>query len=52
MLWNAQMSKVQIAVEWVFGDILKYFKFVDFKKKLKISLSPIGKNIYNLCFAT
>ena len=42
------MSSVQIAVEWVFGDILTYFSFLDLKKNLKIGLSPIGK-MYCIC---
>ena len=40
--FNASMSKVRSAVEWVFGDIVSYFAFLDFKKNLKINLSPIG----------
>jgi hypothetical protein len=27
----------------LFGDIINYFKFLDFKKNLKIGLSGIGK---------
>ena len=37
------MSQVRISVEWVFGDIINYFKFLDFKKNLKIGLSAVGK---------
>jgi len=37
------MSKVRVSVEWLFGDIITQFKFNDFKKNLKIGLSPIGK---------
>jgi hypothetical protein len=31
---------MRIAVEWLFGDIVNYFKFLDpdFKKKLKVRL--------------
>ena len=39
--WNR--SQVRIAVEWIFNDIVNYFKLLDFKKNLKIGLSPIGK---------
>ena len=46
--FNQSMSKVRIAVEWVFGDIVNYFKFTDFKKNLKIGLSAVGK-IYAVC---
>ena len=37
------MSAVRASVEWLFGEITKYFKFVDLKQQLKIRLSPIGK---------
>ena len=37
------MSSVSQAVEWIFGDIVNFFKFLDFKKNLKIGLSPVGK---------
>lgn len=33
--FNKSMSKVRIAVEWVFGDIINYFAFLDFKKKIE-----------------
>ena len=41
--WNQAMSKVRINVEWILGDIINYFKFLDFKKGLKLQLSAIGK---------
>ena len=41
--FNRSMSSVQVAVEWIFGDIMNYFKFMDFKKNLKIGLSQVGK---------
>ena len=46
--FNASMSPVRIAVEWVFADVLTYFGFVDFKKNLKIGLSLVGK-MYCIC---
>ena len=39
--YNTAMSTVRSSVEWLFGDIVNYFKFLDFKKNLK--LSSIGK---------
>ena len=39
--FNQSMSKVRISVEWVFGDIVEYFAFRDFKKDLKVGLSAI-----------
>ena len=41
--YNAAMSSVRISVEWLFGDIVNYFKFLDFKKNLKLGLSSVGK---------
>ena len=42
------MSGVRIGVEWVFGDIVNYFKFLDYKKNLKIGLLAVGK-MYIVC---
>lgn len=41
--FNASMSRVRVSVEWLFGEIITQFKFNDFKKNLKIGLSPIGR---------
>ena len=41
--WNKSMSEVRVSVEWTFGDIVNYFKFLDFKKNLKICLSAVSK---------
>ena len=46
--FNRAMSKVRIEVEWVLNDISNFFAFLDYKKNLKIGLSPIGK-IYLVC---
>lgn len=46
--FNKGMSSVRVSVEWLFGDIVEYFKFVDFKKNLKSRLSSVGK-MYNVC---
>ena len=35
--WNKAMSSVHVSVEWIFGDILNYFKYFDLKKVLKFS---------------
>ena len=34
--FNQSMSSVRVSVEWIFGDIINYYKFMDFKKNLKI----------------
>ena len=41
--FNTAMSSVRVSVEWLFGDVVNQFKFVDFKKNLKVALSPVGK---------
>ena len=46
--FNEAMSEVRVSVEWMFGTITNYYKFVDFKKQLKIGVSPVGK-IYLVC---
>ena len=46
--YHKAMKEVRVAVEWLFGEIKTYFKFVDFKTQLKVGLSSIGK-IYLLC---
>jgi len=45
---NKAMSAVRVSVEWLFGDIIDSFKFLDCKKSLKISLSCVGK-MYLVC---
>ena len=46
--YNKSMSDVRVAVEWLFGDVVNSFKFLDFKKNLKMGLSSIGK-MYIVC---
>lgn len=48
VMFNDFMSSVWVSVEWLFGDILNYLKFLDFKKNLKIGLSSVGK-AYVVC---
>ena len=40
---HRSISQVRVAVEWVFGDVANYCKFIEFKKNLKIGLRAIGK---------
>ena len=47
--FNKSMSNVRTSVEWLFGDIVEYFKFMDFKKNLKLGLSSIGSELYVVC---
>ena len=46
--FNKAMSKVRISVEWIFGDIINYFAFINFRNNLKIGLSAVGK-MYIVC---
>ena len=39
--FNTSMSVVRSSMEWLFGDVINYFKFLDFKKNLKIGLSAV-----------
>ena len=40
---NPTNDALRASVERLFGDIANYFKFVDYKKDLKIRLSSVGK---------
>ena len=42
--WNKSTNSVLVSVEWIFGDFKNYFKFLDFKKNLKMQLSAVGKS--------
>ena len=48
MNYNKAMSEVRVTVEWLFGIIKNYFKFIDFKKEMKLCLSTVGK-VYAVC---
>jgi hypothetical protein len=41
--FNRAMSSLRVSVEWLFGDVANSFKFIDFKKNLKLWLSAVGK---------
>ena len=46
--YHFDMSSVRVTVEWLFGDIINDFKFLDFKKNLEIGISCVGK-MYLVC---
>ena len=46
--YNAEMSSVRVTIEWLFGNIINDFKFLDFQKNLKIGMSSDEK-MYLLC---
>ena len=49
--YNNSMSSVRVYVEWLFGDIMDYFKFMDFKNNLKIGMSSISIVVYGIYIA-
>ena len=46
-LYNKAMSEVSVSVELLFGNIWNCFKFIDFKKQMKVHLSAFGKMYFN-----
>ena len=46
--FNQSMRQVRVSVDWVFGDVVNYFKVTDFKRNMKIGLSAVGKT-YIVC---
>lgn len=44
-LFNSKMSSVREAVEWKFKELKTLWAFIDFKKSLRIRLSPVGKYV-------
>ena len=45
---NEATSAAYASVEWLFGDIINDFNFLDFKENWKIGLSQVGK-MYIVC---
>ena len=41
--FNRLMSGARVCVEWGFGNIIRLWAFVDFKKNTKILLQPVAK---------
>ena len=37
------MSKVTVSLQWLFGDVENEFRFIDFKKNMKIGVSSTLK---------
>ena len=42
------MSSTFVSVEWTFGDIINYFKFLDLHQNLNMKLNAVGK-MYIMC---
>jgi hypothetical protein len=41
--FNSAMSEVRVSVEWNFGEITQYWKFLDFKQDMKVFLQPVAQ---------
>jgi len=41
--WNKQMSSVRESVEWLFGGVIKYWSFLDFRPSMKIFNFPVAQ---------
>lgn len=50
--WNSAMSSVRVSVEWIFKDIINYFKFLDLTVRSKSSTQCSGKNVHCLHFTS
>ena len=46
-IYSEAMSFVWSSVEWLFGDIVNYFKFLDFQKNLKFGFELSRENAYS-----
>ena len=42
-LRNLDLRALRVSVEWIFGCIKNYFKFIDFKSQQKINLGSVGR---------
>ena len=51
-LFSTSMSKARMSVEWIFGDVINDFKFLDFKKKLKDGFECCRRNVCCWCHIT
>jgi nuclease HARBI1 len=39
---NYRMSQVRVTVEWQFGQIIRLWAYVDFKKNMRVLVQPVG----------
>lgn len=39
---NTAMSKVRISVEWSYGEITRYFSYLDFKRQQQVGMTPVA----------
>ena len=46
--YNKAMSEVRVTVEWLFGNIRNYFKFIGFKKEMETLLKSCRKGLWRM----
>lgn len=46
--YNLAMSENRSSVEWLFGDVINYFKLLDFKKSEDWA-KQCEENVYGVC---
>ena len=46
--YNKAVSSVRVSVEWLFGLVKNYFKFIEFKQMQRTGMCPVGK-VYFVC---
>ena len=51
-VFNANMSRQRIAVEWGFGKLVTTFAFIDFHKTLELGLSLVGSLVFAVILLT
>ena len=48
--WNEALASVRIVVEWNFGEVVRYWKYVDHRAEQKVFLIPIAKHYFSAVF--
>jgi DDE superfamily endonuclease len=51
-LFNRQMSKSRISVEWAYANVTRRYQHLDFQRSMKINQQPIAQQYINCVFLT
>ena len=49
--YKRSITRVRISVEWIFGDIINYSKFLDLKRRSEDSFKLSKEDLYSLRFS-
>ena len=49
--FNKVMSKLRVCVEWLYGDVVRYWPALDMKTQMKIQQTPIWPSLHRRCIA-